>query len=246
MQADMTEDLAEMNTILILESDKLACRFIHFMLQKEGFRVLRAPDVHRALPLIQSEAPRLVIVDLTSREAQGTTVCRELRGWYSQPMLVLSTRLEEQLAIDVLDAGADIYVNMPFKPAELLARIRALLRSPSPTPAILDVIRSGDLEIDLTQRRVFVAGKGVRLTRTEFNILAFLARNHDRPVTTQAILEAVWGPVRGDYTQSLRVHIGHIRRKIEPDPSQPAYLLTHRGGRYQLSTTGRKFKVQGR
>jgi two-component system KDP operon response regulator KdpE len=134
---------------------------------------------------------------------------------------------------------------MPFKPGELLARIRALLRSPS-TPQIRDVIRSGDLEIDLTQRRVFIAGKGVRLTRTEFNILAYLARNHDRPVSTQAILEAVWGPVRGNYTQSLRVHIGHIRRKIEPDPSQPAYLLTHRGGRYQLSTSGRKFKAQGR
>lgn len=246
MQADMTDDLAEMNTILILESDKLACRFIHFMLQKEGFRVLRAPDVHGALPLIQAEAPHLVIVDLTSRETQGSTMCRELRSWYSQPVLVLSTRLEEQLAIDVLDAGADIYVNMPFKPAELLARIRALLRSPSPKPQILDVIRSGDLEIDFTQRRVFISGKGVRLTRTEFLILAFLARNHDHPVSIQAILEAVWGPVRGDYMQSLRVHIGHIRRKIEPDPSQPTYLLTRRGGRYQLSTTGRKFKVQGR
>jgi two-component system KDP operon response regulator KdpE len=246
MQADMTEDLPEMKTILILESDELACRFIHFMLQKEGFRVLRAPDVHRALPLIQAEAPHLMIVDLTSREAQGTALCRELRNWYSQPVLILSTRLEEQLAIDVLDAGADTYVNMPFKPGELLARIRALLRSRSSMPQIHDVIRSGDLEIDLTQRRVFVAGKGARLTRTEFNILAFLARNHDHPVSTQAILEAVWGPVRGDYTQSLRVHIGHIRRKIEPDPSQPVYLLTRRGGRYQLSTTGRKFKVQGR
>jgi two-component system KDP operon response regulator KdpE len=243
----MTEELPAMKTILILESDELACRFIHFMLHKEGYRGLRAPDVSRALPVIQAEAPHLVIVDLTSREGEGAALCRDLRNSYNGPLLALSGRSEEQLAIDVLDAGADTYVNMPFKPGELLARIRALLRGlPAAKPLSPDVIRSGELEIDLTQRRVFIAGKGVRLTRTEFNILAFLARNYDRPVSTQAILETVWGPVRGNYTQSLRVHIGHIRRKIEPDASKPRYLITHRGGRYRLTGTGKRFKVQGR
>jgi len=245
MEADMTEDLAAMKTILILESDELACRFLHFLLQKQGYRVLRAADLRRALPVMQAEAPQLVIVDLTSREERGAALCRDLRNSYAEPVLALSSRPEEQLAIDVLDAGADTYVNMPFKPGELLARIRALLRSRS-KPQSQDLIRIGDLELDLTQRRVLVAGRAVRLTRTEFNVLSFLARNHDRAISTQEILETVWGPVRGDYTQSLRVHIGHIRRKIEPDASRPRYLVTHRGGRYRLSGTGGKFKVQGR
>jgi two-component system, OmpR family, KDP operon response regulator KdpE len=235
-----------MKTILMIESDELACRFIQFLLQKEGFRVLRAADVRRALPVIQAEAPDLVFLDLTSREESGAAQCRELRNRYREPVLALSGRPEERLLIDVLDAGADAYVNMPFKPGELLARIRVLLRARSTKPQSHEVIRSGELEIDLTQRRVFVGGRAVRLTRTEFNIVSFLARNHEQAVSTQTILETVWGPARGDYTQSLRVHIGHIRRKIEPDPSRPRYLITHRGGRYRLSGTGKKFKVQGR
>jgi two-component system KDP operon response regulator KdpE len=246
MEADMSEGLAKMKTILILESDELACRFIHFMLQKEGFHVLRAAGVRREPPLTHSGTPDLVILDLTAREGEGPALCRELRDWYRGLVLALSGRLDEQIAIDVLDAGADTYVNVPFKPGELLARIRALLRWGAARPQPQDVIRSGDLEIDLTQRRVFVAGQAARLTRTEFNILAFLARTLDRPVSTQAILETVWGPAHGDYTQSLRVHIGHIRRKIEPDPSRPRYLITHRGGNYRLSSSGKKYKVQGR
>ena len=240
----MTEDFAVTKTILILESDELACRFIHFMLQREGFRVLRAADLSHGLPVIQAEAPHLVMLDLTSREAQGTTLCRELRNWYSGALLALSGRSEEQLVIDVLDAGADTYVNIPFKAGELLARVRALLRSHFVKPQSRDVIRSGELEIDLTQRRLFVVGKAVRLTRTEFNILAYLARNHDRPVSTEAILDTVWGPLRGDFTQSLRVHIGHIRRKIESDPTRPRYLVTHRGGCYRLTGTVKKSKAQ--
>jgi two-component system KDP operon response regulator KdpE len=245
MEADRTEEPA-VKRILILESDELACRFLHFLLQKQGFRVLRAADPRRALPVLQPEGPEMVILDLTSREAGGAALCRELRASYSGPVLTLSSRPEERLAIDVLDAGADTYVTLPFKAGELLARIRALLRARSAKPRSSDAIRIGELEIDLTQRRVTVAGRVVRLTRTEFNILAFLARNHDRAVSTEAILETVWGPVRGDYTQSLRVHIGHIRRKIEPDPEGPHYLFTQRGGLYRLSATGKRYKVQGR
>ncbi len=245
-KADMTEDLAAIKTIMILESDELACRFIHFMLQREGFRVQRAASLQDAEPLMYAETPQLVMLDLTGREAGGTAMCRELRNSYDGPILALSGGSHEQLVIDVLDAGADTYVNIPFKAGELLARIRALLRSRAAKPQRPDVIRSGEIEIDLTQRRLLVAGKAVRLTRTEFNIVSFLARNHDRPVSTEAILETVWGPTRGDFTQSLRVHIGHIRRKIEPDPAQPRYLLTQRGGRYRLSGTGKKLKAQGR
>jgi two-component system KDP operon response regulator KdpE len=236
----MTQDLSLTRTILIVESDKATCGFIQFLLQRENYRVLTATDLRRVLPLVRSEAPDLVILDLTARKEGELEICRELRTWYSETILVFCGRREEQFLIDLLDAGADAYVTPPFEPDVLLARIRALLRGQPAKSPDESVIRSGDLEIDLTRRRVIVMGRPAKLTRTEFNILSYLARHQDRPVTTQMILENVWGPVRGDYTQSLRVHIGHIRRKIEPDPSQPRYLLTERGGSYRLSALARR------
>jgi two-component system KDP operon response regulator KdpE len=230
----MSQDLTSMKTVLIIESQQQASRFLRSLLQ-ESFRVLTAGDVRRALPVIQEESPDLIVVNLTSLGSSGPTFCRELRNWSSAPILAISNLPEERLIIEALDAGADGFVTLPLKPGELMARVRALLRWRGSRPQIHDIIRSGDLEIDLPQRRVLVAGKAVRLTRTEFNILAFLARNHERAVPTETILVNVWGPLRGNYTQSLRVHIGHIRRKIEPDPLHPRYLITHRGGRYRLS-----------
>ena len=229
----MTQDSPRMKTVLIIESEQ-ASTFMQFLLRKENFRVSTAGDVRRALPVIQAEAPDLVVLDLTSRRSTASIQCRELRNWSSAAILAVSNLPEERLIIEVLDAGADGFISLPVKPGELLARIRALLRWHANPRQSQDIIRSGDLEIDLTQRRICIGGKTVRLTRTEFNIVAFLARNHDHAVSTETILETVWGPMRGDYTQSLRVHIGHIRRKIEPDPSRPQYLITHRGGRYRL------------
>jgi two-component system KDP operon response regulator KdpE len=231
----MTQDQTQVKTVLIIESDEQASNLLQFVLQKENFRVLAEADGRRALPVIQAESPDLLVVDLSSRRSSGPRLCRELRNWSPAPILAVCRHPEEQLIVEALDAGADGFVSLPLKPAEMVARIRALLRWRATQPQNQDVIRSGELKIDLTQRRVFVNGKAVRLTRTEFNILAFLARNHARPVSTDTILENVWGPMRGDYTQSLRVHIGHIRRKIEPDPSNPRYLITHRGGSYRLS-----------
>jgi two-component system KDP operon response regulator KdpE len=223
-----------MKTVLIIESQQQASRFLRSLLQG-SFRVLTTEDVRSALPVIQDEAPDLIVVNLTSLGPSAAAFCRELRKWSSAPILAISNLPEEELIIEALDAGADGFVTLPLKPGELMARIRALLRWRTSRPQIHDIIRSGDLEIDLPRRRVLVAGKPLRLTRTEFNILAFLARNHERAVPTESILVNVWGPTRANYTQSLRVHIGHIRRKIEPDPLHPRYLITHRGGRYRLS-----------
>jgi DNA-binding response OmpR family regulator len=231
----MNQDQTPLKTVLIIESDELASSLLQFVLQKENFRVLSEPDARRALPVVQAESPDLVVVDLSARQSSGARICRELRNWLSAPLLAVCEQPAEHLIVEVLDAGADGFVTLPLKPGEMLARIRALLRWRASQPQSQDVIRSGELKIDLTQRRVFVNGKAVRLTRTEFNVLAFLARNHSRAVSMETILENVWGPMRGDYTQSLRVHIGHIRRKIEPDPTNPRYLVTHRGGSYRLS-----------
>lgn len=242
----MNQNLSEMKTVLLIESDAATSRNIQLVLEKEGFRLLTADGVRLALPLIQAESPDLIVLDLVSRETEGPALCRELRNWCREPILTLSSRLDEQLLVDVLDAGADAYLTLPVKPNLLGARVRALLRAQAERSQAQDVIRSGDLEIDIVQRRVFIAGEPVRLTRTELKILSFLARNQNRAVSAETILQAVWGPVRGTYRQSLRVHIGHIRRKIEEDPSNPRYLITHRGGRYSLRGETKKYKVRGR
>jgi two-component system KDP operon response regulator KdpE len=231
-KGDMTEDLSQARTVLLVESDAKICRFILFILRKERYRVLTARDLRRVAPLIRAETPDLVILDLIPRDTGQLEICQELRASCDDPILVLTSNHEEQFLIDLLDNGADAYAIPPFNPEVLLARIRALLRHSAASDH--SVIRSGDLELDLTRRRAALRDRPIRLTRKEFNILCYLARNGDRAVSTGMILENVWGPAPGDYTQSLRVHIGRIRRKIETDPSRPRYLVTERGGHYRL------------
>jgi DNA-binding response OmpR family regulator len=146
-----------MKTVLIIESEQ-ASTIMQFLLRKENFRVSTAGDVRRALPVIQAEAPDLVVLDLTSRRSTASIQCRELRNWSSAAILAVSNLPEERLIIEVLDAGADGFISLPVKPGELLARIRALLRWHANPRQSQDIIRSGDLEIDLTQRRICIGG----------------------------------------------------------------------------------------
>jgi len=171
----------------------------------------------------------MVILDLSMPGMGGLDACKELRAWYAGPILVLSVRSGDADKISALDLGADDYLTKPFSAGELLARVRALLRRASGVPASPPVISAGEIEIDIAQRRVTRAGEELDLTRTEFDILAYLAQNADRVVTSKMILEHVWGPEYGEDTQTLRVHISHLRRKIEPHPSVPRYILTEPG-----------------
>jgi DNA-binding response OmpR family regulator len=167
-------------------------------------------------------------------DMSGLDVARELRTWYTGPILVLSVCDADTDKIAALDLGADDYLTKPFSAGELLARVRALLRRAQGAEAAPLEVVAGDLVIDLARRRVTVAGAHVRLTRIEFDILATLARNIDRVVTSRMLLERVWGPEYVADTQALRVHVSHLRRKIEPAGGVPHHILTEPGVGFRL------------
>jgi len=166
----------------------------------------------------------------------GAEVCRHLRGWTQAPILVLSVRSGSADKISTLDLGADDYMTKPFVAGELLARVRALLRRPQ-APSAPESIRVDALEIDLRRRRVVSSGEEVHLTKTEFDILAFLARNADRVITSNSLMEHIWGSDFEGNVHSLRVHVGNLRKKIEPVPSVPRYVITEPGVGYSFFTS---------
>jgi two-component system KDP operon response regulator KdpE len=225
--------------ILVVDDDEGVQRFVGTILKRSGYAVLRADDGQAAIAQAIEQSPHLVILDLSLPVISGLDVCRQLRTWFHAPVLVLSAYGEENLIIRALDLGADDYLTKPFRPGEMLARIRALLRRSATQPASKSSLRAGSLKLDLAKRRVVRAGEEITLTRTEFDILAYLARHLDRVVASEMILKEVWGPHHGQYEQTLRVHIGHIRKKVELDPSNPRYILTEPGVGYRLTVPTR-------
>jgi len=163
-------------------------------------------------------------------------VCRRIREWSRAPILILSVRNEDVDKISALDLGADDYLTKPFSSGELLARVRALLRRVPGPESDNTVVQSGDLVIDLVERRAMLAGRALKLTRTEFAVLSALADKVDSVVTTRALQKAVWGADADDADQihSLRVHVSHLRTKIEPDPHAPMYIVTEPGIGYRF------------
>lgn len=224
--------------ILVVDDEAQIRRALASILATRGYEMIAASDGTEALNLAIDQNPDLVILDLAMPGMGGLAVCRDLRTWYTAPILILSVRGSEADKVAALDMGADDYVTKPFSAGELLARVRALLRRASGQAASLPVITAGDLEIDIAQRRVRRAGLELELTRIEFDILAYLAQNADCVVTSRMILERVWGPGYGEDqdTQTLRVHISHLRKKIESYPSVPRYLLTEPGVGFRFST----------
>jgi two-component system KDP operon response regulator KdpE len=223
--------------ILIVDDEAQIRRALQAILSTRGYEVLSASDGAAALDLAIEHTPDLVILDLAMPGMGGLEVCRELRTWYSGPVLVLSVRGSDADKVAALDMGADDYVTKPFSAGELLARVRALLRRAAGQAAAPSTITAGDLEIDLARRRVTRAGQEIDLTRIEFDILAYLAQNSGRVVTSKMILQQVWGPEYGEDTQTLRVHISHLRKKIEPHPSVPRYIVTEPGVGFRFSAT---------
>jgi two-component system KDP operon response regulator KdpE len=173
-----------------------------------------------------------VILDLVLPDGRGTDVCRELRTWTSVPVIVLSVVGDEEEKVAALDAGADDYVTKPFGIDELLARLRAVLRRVEPSPE--PVLEIGELRVDLEKRAVSVAGRPVQLTPHEFALLRALARNEGKLLTHAALLREVWGRAYADESHYLHVYVSQLRRKIEPDPTRPRYILTEPGAGYRL------------
>jgi len=215
--------------VLVIDDEAQIRRALQSILSSRGYEVLSASGGAEALDLAIDQSPDLVILDLAMPGMGGLEVCRELRTWYTGPILILSVRGSDADKVAALDLGADDYVTKPFSAGELLARVRALLRRASGQAESPSMITAGDMEIDIARRRVTRAGQEIGLTRIEFDILAYLAQNADRVVTSKMILEKVWGPEYGEDTQTLRVHVSHLRKKIEPHPSVPRYIITEPG-----------------
>lgn len=220
--------------ILIVDDDEGVRRFVAAALTREGYSVRDVPTGEQGLEAAAASAPMVVLLDLTLPGLSGLEVCTRLRSWYEGPILVISANGDEATIVQALDLGADDYLTKPFRPAELAARIRALLRRSADDSEQQVSIDVGGLTVDLPKRRVYRSAREIRLTKTEFDIVACLAKRRDRVVTAETILQTVWGPHHGEYAQTLRVHIGHIRRKLEPTPASPRYIITEPGVGYRL------------
>ena len=218
--------------VLVVDDEPQILRALGTTLRGAGYEVDTADTVETALAAAVARPPEAVILDLVLPDGTGTDVCRELRTWSDAPVIVLSAVGDEEQKIEALDAGADDYVTKPFSVDELLARLRAVMRRSSPT--LEPVIAVGDLRIDVPERRVTRDGKRIKLSPHEFDLLRVLAQNPGKLLTHRMLLREVWGPAYQVEAHYLHVYVSHLRRKIEPDPSSPRYLLTEPGAGYRL------------
>jgi len=222
-------------TILVVDDEPQLRRVMLTTLTDIGYTVIAAKTGEEALELLRHSPADLILLDLNMPGIGGLETCRAIRETSEVPIVILSVRNSEREKVMALDAGADDYVTKPFGIQELLARIRAALRrSPAAADNEQDVYRDGDLEIDFAARRVTVAGKSSRLTPKEFDLLRLLAANLNKAVPHRKLLQSVWGPDYGDETEYLRFFMNQLRKKIEPIPSKPKYLLTEPWVGYRL------------
>jgi two-component system, OmpR family, KDP operon response regulator KdpE len=221
--------------LLVVEDDPEMRSVLSFTLRNYGYEVREAATGGEALSQIQVRTPDAVVLDLGLPDIDGFVVTACIRQEHELPIIILSARGEEPHQVRALDSGANDYVTKPFREGELMARIRAALRRPMPVTERRD-LNLGDLRIDSAQRRVYVRGNEVTLTRTEFDLLDVLARNADRVVTHRQILGAVWGSEHVDEVHYLRVYIKLLRAKIEKSPARPTRILTTLGVGYRLVT----------
>lgn len=223
--------------VLVVDDEPAILRFLRPALVAGGYEVAEAGNMGEAVRAIATRALDIVVLDLGLPDGDGKDVIRKVREWSDIPIIVLSARDREAEKIEAFDLGADDYVNKPFGVGELMARIRAALRHRSEQMSGAPALRIGDLEIDHAAHRVIRAGEDVKLTRKEFDLLAFLARNAGKVVTHRQILAAVWGPPHTEDTQYLRVYVRQLRQKIEADPNDPKLILTEMGIGYRVAKT---------
>jgi two-component system, OmpR family, KDP operon response regulator KdpE len=218
--------------VLVVDDEPQIVRGLKVILGNAGYRVEEATTKKEALDAVSIRPPDAIVLDLVLPDGDGVEVATDIRKWSQVPIVVLSAVGDERQKVRALDAGADDYVTKPFGGEELLARIRAVLRRRSGDGDSL--VRIGELEIDLADRAVHRAGEEVHLTPIEFDLLGQLAQHPGRLVTHRQLLQEVWGPGYEDETHYLRVHFAHIRAKLEPDPSNPTYVITEPGIGYRL------------
>jgi two-component system, OmpR family, KDP operon response regulator KdpE len=222
-----------MTRVLVIDDEAPILRALKINLAARKYEVSTAADGASGLAAMARERPDVLILDLGLPDMDGTEVIRGVRGWTSTPIIVLSAWGQETQKVAALDAGADDYVTKPFGMDELLARLRAAVRRASPAPDE-PVVSTAEFTVDLARKVVTRAGADVRLTPTEWQLLEVLVRNADRLVTQRQLLAEVWGPGYQNEANYLRVYVANLRRKLEPDPSVPRYLLTEQGMGYRF------------
>ena len=224
-----------MTRVLVVDDEPSILRALRINLSARNYEVSTASDGASGLAAMARDRPDVMILDLGLPDMDGTEVIRGVRGWASTPIIVLSVWGHESQKVAALDAGADDYVTKPFGMDELLARLRAAIRRASPSTPDEPVVKTEDFTVDLGAKRVTQAGgTDVRLTPTEWQLLEILVRNNGRLVTQRQLLHEVWGPSYGTESNYLRVYMAQLRRKLEPEPSRPRYLVTEPGMGYRF------------
>ena len=223
--------------ILVVDDDPAILRLLSTNLKARGYGVTTATNGEESLEAVQKDFVDLIILDIMMPKVDGVEVCRRIREWSDVPIIILSARGDEKDKVKCLDLGADDYLTKPFGIAELMARIKTAFRhrrDPSVAPVQPNFV-CGDLEINFAKRHVTVAGKEITLTPTEYSLLQHLAVNSDKVLTHTMILQSVWGNEYSSEKEYLRVFVGRLRRKLEPDQKNPKYIQTIPGVGYHLS-----------
>jgi two-component system KDP operon response regulator KdpE len=221
------------DSLLVIDDEVQIRRLLEITLNANGYKIIKAGDAKEGMIAAANHQPSAIILDLGLPDSDGMTVLKELRKWYEKPIIILSVRNSEEDVIHALDNGANDYLTKPFRTGELLARIRTALRLSKTEDQIINYV-FGNLEIDLINHTVRKNNEILKLTATEFNLLALLAKNSGRVLTHQYILREIWGHTYLDETQYLRVFVAQIRKKIEDDPTLPSLLITESGIGYRF------------
>jgi DNA-binding response OmpR family regulator len=224
-----------MKTILIVDDEPRIAQIARDYLEKAGFSVMTAGNGVDALAMIQRARPDLVVLDLALPGMDGLDVARLVRRDSNVPIIMLTARVEESDKLVGLELGADDYITKPFSPRELVARVRAVMRRSESAAERGDVIRAGDLVLDVPRMKTTVAGRSVDLTTTEFQLLATLVRHPGRVFTRAQLLDAMRGIAVESFERAIDAHVKNVRRKIEPDPRNPRYVLTVYGIGYKCA-----------
>ena len=225
--------------ILVIDDEPQILRALRTILTEKQFKVTTASRGEEGLTLAAAQEPDLIILDLGLPDMDGVEVCRRLREWTQTPIIILSVRDSERDKVAALDRGADDYLTKPFGIEELLARVRVGLRHSARTQGTqTKIVKAGHLIIDLAWHSVKRGEEEIKLTGTEYKLLAYLAANHGRVLTHQSILSHVWGPADADHTEYLRVYMRQLRKKLETDPERPQHILTEPGIGYRFIADG--------
>jgi len=228
---------SEKSRILVVDDEPQITRVLRTVLTSQGYQVQTAAEGQAALSSFAAWRPELVITDLVMPHMDGLELCRRIRAVSSVPIIVLSVKGEERTKVEALDCGADDYVTKPFGIDELLARVRAALRRGT-SEVEVGAFDAGEFRVDLEGRRVHVRGQEVRLTPKEFDLFVYLARHPSRVIAHRTLLEAVWGEASQEQPEYLRVFMGQLRKKLEPDPSNPRFLVTEPWVGYRFNPNG--------